>query len=607
MPSRLAMLRATPGLAVALAVGAVVVAVGMRAMTEPLLGDRVPFIFLFPAVLFAAWFGGRLSGFTTVVLGAIGTWWIFPLQRHDSLLAYVAGLILFVMVSVTMIELVLAMRRAETRALRTQLRLDAVLEYAPLVVFLKDLDGRYLLVNHTFAELAGKRVDQIVGKDDRALFGDAVAKQFADEDRRLLERGQPEQFEEAFEYEGKPMTFLTSKFLLRDVDGTPIALCGIANDITDRKHAEAELKDADRRKDEFLAVLAHELRNPLAPIRLGLEMLRGKPDELSATRAMDIMGRQLAHLVRLIDDLLDVSRISRGKLELRREPVLLDDVLRSAIETAKPLVDQAGHTLDVHLEAEPVLLDADLTRLAQVLSNLVANASKYTPRGGRIEVRTERTADEVAIAVHDTGVGIDPEHLQHVFEMFAQLPSDKTDSGLGIGLALARRLVELHGGRIEARSPGKGRGSTFVVHLPIAATSLDVPQARPLPVATHEGAVRVLVADDNVDARDTLAMYLEGLGHDVRLAADGVEALRVAGEHDPDVAVIDIGMPGLDGYQVAAELRARGSRALLIALTGWGQPEDRRRSREAGFDHHLVKPVQPATLVKLLETRGHAA
>jgi PAS domain S-box-containing protein len=495
-----------------------------------------------------------------------------------------------------------ALREVETR-------FEAVMTHAPFVVFAKDRDGRYLMVNGPWAQLAGRTEHEILGRTDAELLPAELATVASRFDAHVLATGEPKQYEDTFTYRGKPSSYLVIKFALRDTEGHPVAVCGIANDITARKLAEAALKDADKRKDEFLAILAHELRNPLAPVRLALEMLKTNPgDKTVGDRAMDVMGRQLAHLVRLIDDLLDVSRITRGKLELRRGRVTLGEVIRTALETSKPQIDLAGHTLDVQLPDEPIALHADLTRLAQVVSNLLNNAAKYTPRGGHIELSVTRKNGEIAIAISDNGIGLAPEHLAHVFEMFAQVSplTTRGHGGLGIGLALARALVDMHGGRIEADSAGLDQGSTFIVHLPIAedAGAVSTTHEAEAPVA---GCLRVLVADDNRDAIDTLALFLERSGHTVRKAADGIEAIEVASAFHPDVAVLDIGMPRMDGYEVARKLRANGDDCVLIALTGWGQADDHRRSREAGFDYHLIKPVQPSTLVKLLATASRAA
>ena len=497
-------------------------------------------------------------------------------------------------------------------------RFEAVMTHAPLVVFAKDRHGRYLMVNGMFAQLLARTEDEILGRTDAELFPPEIAALASERDADVIATGEPVELEQRYRTRDRTYAFLTIKFALRDRDGNPVAVCAIANDITARQEAEAALKDADRRKDEFLAILAHELRNPLAPVRLALEMLRTSDgDRITSERAMDVMGRQLAHLVRLIDDLLDVSRITRGKLELRRGSVYLGDVIRTALETSRPQIDAAGHTLVVTIPDQPIELHADLTRLAQVISNLLNNAAKYTPRGGRIELDAEATDAGVEISVSDSGIGIAPEHVGRVFEMFAQVGPITTrgHGGLGIGLALARALVEMHGGTIEVTSAGTGHGSTFAVFLPRVAPPEAIART-PDPEVRVVHGLRVLVADDNRDATETLALFLERSGHTVFTANDGEEASAAAAAFHPDVCVLDIGMPRMDGYEVARRLREADAAVphapdylapVLIALTGWGQAEDHRRSREAGFDYHLIKPVQPGTLVKLLATASRPA
>ncbi|VTT98138.1 histidine kinase : Chemotaxis protein methyltransferase CheR OS=Polaromonas naphthalenivorans (strain CJ2) PE=4 SV=1: PAS_9: PAS_4: PAS_9: PAS_4: PAS_9: PAS_8: PAS_4: PAS_8: PAS_3: PAS_3: HisKA: HATPase_c: Response_reg [Gemmataceae bacterium] len=388
--------------------------------------------------------------------------------------------------------------------------------------------------------------------------------------------------------------------------GEPVSFDGITVDVTARVRQEHALKDADRRKDEFLATLAHELRNPLAPLRNGLQVMKlaaGNAAAVEKARAM--MERQLGQMVHLIDDLLDVSRITRGKLRLRRERVELESVVRAAVETARPVIEASGHEFTAALPPGPVYLDADPVRLAQVLSNLLTNAAKYTGRGGRIQLTAVRVGGEVAVSVADTGIGIAPEHLPRLFEMFSQVSSalERSQGGLGIGLALVRGLVEMHGGTVGARSEGPGKGSEFVVRLPVA----DGPPARREPGAGREPASagpgrRVLVADDNRDAADSLAMMLRLRGHEVHTAYDGRAAVEAAARLRPDVAVLDIGMPGLTGYDAARRIRAEswGRDMTLVAVTGWGQEEDKRRATEAGFDRHLTKPVDPAALEEFL-------
>jgi PAS domain S-box-containing protein len=366
------------------------------------------------------------------------------------------------------------------------------------------------------------------------------------------------------------------------------------------------LREADRRKDEFLATLAHELRNPLAPVRNGLQILRlaaDKPEMMESTRQM--MDRQLGHMVRLIDDLLDVSRITRGKIELRKERVELSAVVQSALEASRSALEAAGHELTVTPPRRAVYLDADATRLAQVIGNLLNNAARYTPPGGHIWLNAEREDGEAVVRVRDTGLGIPPEMRMRVFEMFTQVNRqlERSQGGLGIGLALVRSLVHLHGGSIEARSAGLNQGSEFIVRLPLAADGEAVsPANRGNEQANRHPAHRIVVVDDNADAAETLAMLLRMMNNEVWVAHDGPEGIELARRQRPDLIFLDIGLPSLSGYEVARRLRQEAALAgvTLIALTGWGQPEDRRRSREAGFDEHLVKPVDPELLAKVL-------
>ena len=368
-----------------------------------------------------------------------------------------------------------------------------------------------------------------------------------------------------------------------------------------------QLREADRRKDEFLATLAHELRNPLAPIRHALEIQRlAGENRARMEQARGVMERQLEQLVRLIDDLLDVSRITRGKLELRMEPIELSAVIHHAVEANRALIDGRRQQLSITLGAESIHLHADLTRLSQVFQNLLNNAAKYTPEGGTISLTVTPGPDEIQVSVKDTGVGIPPEMLAHVFEMFAQVnrPLEREqEGGLGIGLTLVKRLVEMHGGEVEASSEGAGRGSEFVVRLPRVARPASLPAPRPNGTSARKSPRRrILVADDNRESADSLGLMLELMGNEVHIARDGDEALRLAEVVHPEVAVLDIGMPRVNGYEAARSIRAYpwGRQVLLIALTGWGQQSDKQRSEEAGFDHHLVKPVDPAQLERLL-------
>ena len=378
--------------------------------------------------------------------------------------------------------------------------------------------------------------------------------------------------------------------------------------LVESNRTAAALREADKRKDEFLAILAHELRNPLAPLRNALESMRRAPqDREAAAWARGLMERQLAQMVRLIDDLLDLSRVSRGRVELKQEDVELSSVVHGAIEICGPAVQAACHALSVSLPHEPIVLRCDPTRMVQVLSNLISNAVKYTPSGsGRIEVAARRSHAGIELSVRDNGVGIPEEMLHKVFDMFTQVERslERAQGGLGIGLTLVKRLVELHGGSIHARSAGPGRGSEFVVRLPEAVRAGERPAPRPAeePQAGSARRQRILIADDNRDAADSLAVMLRVGGHEVRTAYDGQQAIDMAEAFRPALALLDIGMPRLNGYDTARRIREQpfGRDMVLIALTGWGQPEDKQRSRVAGFDHHLVKPVDPSALDRLL-------
>lgn len=373
-----------------------------------------------------------------------------------------------------------------------------------------------------------------------------------------------------------------------------------------RRTAEA-LRDADRRKDEFLATLAHELRNPLAPIRNGLHLMRlAGHDPVTVASSREMMERQLVHLVRLVDDLLDISRVTSGKIQLRLDRISVRSAIEAAVETSRPAVERGGHTLEMRVPEEPIWLRADAVRLAQVLGNLITNAAKYTPDGGRIELTAERDGDEAVIQVTDTGVGIPADMLPRVFDLFSQVGGhlERSQGGLGIGLALARSLVELHGGRVSAESGGPGRGSTFTVRLPATPIPgrLNPPTPPPEVAAPEKRARRILVVDDNRDGAESLATLLQLAGHTTRLAHSGSDAVKAVQEFQPDLVFLDIGMPGMSGYEVAEQLRADPAthRIVLIAVTGWGTEEDRRRTTEAGFAHHLTKPVDPNVLERLL-------
>ncbi|WP_229754063.1 ATP-binding protein [Caballeronia grimmiae] len=388
------------------------------------------------------------------------------------------------------------------------------------------------------------------------------------------------------------------------LEGSVVAWFG---DVTARVQAEQALAEADRRKDEFLATLAHELRNPLAPIRQVAEILE-QPGLTDGRKewCVTVLRRQSAAMALLLDDLLDVSRITRGALTLRKEAVALKEAIDDAVDTARPMLEGKGHELVVKLPARPIHVEADRLRLAQVLANLLTNAAKYTPPGGRVELTVAADEDEIVISVADNGIGIEPEKLSAIFSMFSQVnPDHHRQGGLGIGLALSKSLIELHGGRLTASSGGKDKGSCFAVHLP-ANTRVMPPPAPPhaVPaVATSVDAHRILVVDDNVDAADAMTALLQLEGHEVRTVYSGEEAVDILTHYSPQVILLDLGLPGMSGLDVARQIRTTPSTkdVTLIAITGWGQPQDRARSADAGFDFHFTKPVDVRQLGQAIE------
>jgi PAS domain S-box-containing protein len=454
------------------------------------------------------------------------------------------------------------------------------------------------MVGYTRAELlAGEvRWDRLTPPEWMARTGEAVAE--------YGRTGRIEPYEkEYFRRDGQRFWGL---FAGRRIESTGHGVA-VVLDITERKRAEQALREADRRKDEFLAILAHELRNPLAPIRTAVGILRsaGVPEPVRE-RSRDVIERQVAHMTRLIDDLLDVSRLSRGQMSLQRGPVLLDQVIDAAIETARPAIEQHRHRLERHRAGSFVFLDADLARLSQVFANLLNNAAKYTPAGGTVAIEVTERPGAVDVRVTDTGDGISPDRLDGIFDLFAQGSGGtrSTIGGLGIGLALARRLVELHGGTLTASSPGLGRGSTFIVSLPtISATSPTSRDGDRRKAAARPLGRRVLVVDDSVDAADTLATFLETAGCEARATYDAEQALAVLARFEAEIVLLDVGLPGVDGLEVCRRIRSlpQGRSMFVVAITGWGQDEDRRRTRDAGFDAHLVKPVKPDALLQVVE------
>jgi signal transduction histidine kinase len=513
-------------------------------------------------------------------------------------------------------------------------RLDAALDAGAIATWTWDIPSNRLFADSKLAQLFNLPPSDgdggVLDKYLQSIHPDDVGKTLAALDRSV-ETGEPYEADYRVVQADGSIRWVTARGVVeRDGTGRAYRMPGVLVDISDRKRLEEELRirvdqlaeadrrkeellaslrDADRRKDEFLATLAHELRNPLAPIRNSLQILKvARVDAATVQKTRAMMERQVQHLVRLVDDLLDVSRVMRGKIDLHMEPVELAAVVARAVETAQPLIEAQGHHLALSLPHESLLVHADLVRLTQVIGNLLTNSAKYTEPNGHIWVAANREGDEVLLRVRDDGIGIAPDMLPHVFELFAQADhtSTKAQGGLGIGLTLAKNLAQMHGGAIEARSAGLGKGSEFIVRLPVMfqeckAVAEESGEQHP---QEHVSSCsqRLLVVDDNQDAATSLAMLLRLEGHEVRVAHDGPTALALAKSYLPSVILLDIGMPGMDGYEVARRLRALPGLkdVVLAALTGWGQQEDRRRTAEAGFDHHFVKPLDANLLGDLL-------
>ena len=604
----------------ALAVVVVAAALLARVTLSRWLGFELPYITFFGAVMAAAWYGGLTPGVLATALSSAAAvyWFVVPSGTFTQTDAGdVIGLLVFlltgVLVSLAAERLHEARRQIEDRARleqderreagRAQALLAAVVESSEDAILTKSLTGTILSWNagaeqmfgYTAAEVVGQPVTLIVPPHRRGEEEDIVARVAAGD--RVLP------FEtERVARDGTVLDVSVTLSPIRDAQGRIVGASSIARDIGARKALEASLREADRRKDEFLAVLAHELRNPLAPIRTSVSLLQQDATSPAvAATAAAVIDRQSRHMARLLDDLLDISRITRGKLELRRAPVTLQEVLDTAVETTRRQFELQRQTLVQSRPERLVHLQADAVRLAQVFGNVLSNASKYSEPGATVTLSATADGSRAVVTVRDQGIGIEPELLPRVFDMFVQAPQalGRSHGGLGVGLALTKGLVELHGGQIAVRSGGAGQGTECTITLdtvPIAESADD-------PAAGTPGARRrVLVVDDNRDAADSLAWWLVARGHTVSTAYDGNQALTQAATFQPEAVLLDLGMPGLDGLETARRLRARAGHApFLVAVTGWGQDRDRRRTAEAGFDAHLVKPVDPVDLLAVLD------
>ena len=504
--------------------------------------------------------------------------------------------------------------REKANQLLTARLLASIVESSNDAIISKSLDGIIQSWNAAAERLFGFTSEQAIGRHISLVI---PPDRLAEEEEiiaSLREGKRIEHYEtERLRSDGQHIYVSLTISPIKDESGHVVGASKIVRDITDRKRAEsdlqrlaADLSDADRRKNEFLATLAHELRNPLAPMNNMLEVLkRADGDTEILKQAHETIERQLGQMVRLVDDLLDLNRITHDRLELRRSEVELSSVIQQAVEVARPLVDAAGHELTVDLPAEPIYLNADRARLAQMFGNLLNNSSKYTRPNGTISLTAKRIDNDIAVTVKDNGAGIPHDKLDSIFDMFMQVDrtADRAQGGLGIGLTLVKRLAEMHGGSIEAKSAGEGQGSEFVVRLPVLSKPSDVTQA-PAIEPELSPQRRILIVDDNRDSADSLAMLLEITGNKTYMAHDGIEAIEAIKEHRPELVLLDIGLPKLDGHEVCRHVRQQpwGKDIVMIALTGWGQEDDRRKSEEAGFNGHLVKPVDYDTLLELLKS-----
>ena len=583
---------------------------------------------------FLFWYSAALA---LVAAGALG---LILQPTHGSWLGwvargtqYLAGLYMMIGTIASMRELGSFDLSLEERLIRSE---RARREQADLIrtindntnelIFMKDIDGNLTYANAATLRLLGRNaLDEKVGARDQ--FRDlAELAAISDNDRVVIATGQNIKAEVSFTgADGLRRTFLSNKSPLRGPGGQVVGVIGVSSDITDRlvarertqraleaaESASFALREAGLRKDEFLAMLAHELRGPLAPLRNMVEILKRKIDRPEVIGpAVGMMERQLGQLVRLVDDLIDVSRITRGQIELRKENVDLSSIILQSVEACRPLAEAANHQLNVSLWPQPIRLHGDPVRLTQVFSNILNNACKYTKPGGKIWLSSEARDGEVIVTVRDSGIGIAPDQLNVIFDLFAQIDRtlERSQSGLGIGLTLVKRLAEMHGGSVEARSPGLGTGTEIIVRLP------TIDETRQSSAATSGAAElasprrRFLVVDDNEDSASSLAMLLSIDGHEVQMAHDGVAAAEAAETFRPDVVLLDIGLPRLNGYETCGRMRGQrsGADVVIIALTGWGQEEDRRKSKEAGFDHHMIKPVDYDALKEWLARHQRA-
>jgi PAS domain S-box-containing protein len=616
----------SPAARYSIAVVVASLAVAIRVLIDPWLGHRALFVTVFATGVLLAWtfglgpalagLGTGAAGIALALLHPVGSLAIARADDQVTLIAFlVTGVLTALLVDATRRSRIRAQRSAEL-ALHGREVLENVTDNTSVMLAQCSRELRYQFVNRACAEFLGRPRERIVGQDMRTVLGEEAFEAIRPQVAEVL-RGEVVEFETWLPNPQTGPRFLHSRYVPDQgpAGGEVRGFFASITDVTEQKRAERVLREADRRKDEFLATLGHELRNPLAPIANAVQLLqlKGPPDpELFAAR--DMIARQVRQLARLIDDLLDISRITLGKLELRTESIELAEVVSLAVETTRPVLRSRGHDLLVLLPPETVWLRADPARLAQVLANLLDNAAKYSDRPGRITLSASVEAraqgpGRLDLRVKDEGLGIAAEFLPRLFDKFTQaIPKPgAVPSGMGLGLALVRGLVEMHGGTVRALSEGPGRGSEFVIELPVSdappgAALAPGPAACAAPLARASDSRRILVVDDNHDSADSLAQLLRVLGHDVEAVHGGHEAVAAAERYRPQLVLMDLGMPELDGYEACRLIREKpwGRGMMLVAQTGWGQDQDRLRAQEAGFDSHLVKPVDAKSLSALL-------
>jgi PAS domain S-box-containing protein len=602
----------------------------LRYELNPVWGSKFPFITFYPVVAFAAWLGGLGPGLVATAVSVVFVLLYLPPSGSMQLDGQFALPALFIVASVIIAALIEALHRTRKRAevaahtvWRSEARLRAIVNSATDAIITIDAEQKVTVFNAGAEAIFGYPADEVIGKKLDRLIPERV---------REVHRAHVD----AFGRTGISMRAMGRERILTGLrrDGSEFPMeaqisqvevygqklyTAILRDVTERKRAEAEREElldraqrargeaerANRAKDEFLAMFSHELRNPLSAIRSAVEV--ASLDESRRSRALEVARRQAEQLGHLIDDLLDVARITQGRITLKKKRVYLAQVIERAVDSTRSFIESRGLRLAVAIAPESIKIEADPARLEQVFVNLLSNAAKYTERHGRIDVLAEHQGDEVLVHIRDTGIGIAPEMLPRIWELFAQgdRALDRAAGGLGVGLTVARRLVELHGARIEAHSEGPGKGAEFVVILPLLSTGEEARSAAPA-VSLPQRSAHLLLVEDNLDIAESLTMLLELLGHRVRTVNDGVAAMEAACADVPDVMLVDIGLPVMDGYEIARRVRRDADlrRVVLVALTGYGREEDKQQALAAGFDYHLVKPVSPEALHAFLAQLG---